>query len=75
MSVEIRQHVPGEDTRDFVEAAYAVFEGDPAWVAPLRMVMHEKLDPKKDPFFQHAEVASALLARAEGGCASAAWPA
>lgn len=65
MSVEIRQHVPGEDTRDFVEAAYAVFEGDPAWVAPLRMVMHEKLDPKKDPFFQHAEVAL-FTARKDG---------
>ncbi len=57
MPVEIRQHVPGEDTRDFVDVAFEIFRGDPAWVAPLHMVMHEKLHPAKDPFYAHAEVA------------------
>lgn len=57
MAVEIRQHAPGEDTRDFVQVAFEIFRGDPAWVAPLHMVMDEKLHPKKDPFYAHAEVA------------------
>jgi hypothetical protein len=57
MSVEIRQHVPGkDDTRDFVDAAFEVFRGDPAWVAPLRMMMNDKLSPKADPFYEHGEV-------------------
>jgi hypothetical protein len=57
MSVEIRQHEPGKDTEDFIRAAFEVFEGDPAWTPPLHMMMAEKLHPKKDPFYRHAEVA------------------
>ncbi len=65
MAVEIRQHEPGKDTRDFVQVAFEIFRGDPAWVAPLHMVMDEKLHPKKDPFYAHAEVAL-FTARKEG---------
>lgn len=65
MAVEIRQHEPGKDTRDFVQAAFEIFRGDPAWVAPLHMVMDEKLHPKKDPFYSHAEVAL-FTARKDG---------
>jgi hypothetical protein len=65
MAVEIREHVPGGDTSDFKQVAFEVFQGDPAWVAPLHMVMSEKLDPKKDPFYSHAEVAL-FTARRDG---------
>lgn len=57
MTVEIRRHEPGKDTRDFMRAGHEVFRGDPAWVAPLDMVLGERLDPAKDPFHRHAEVA------------------
>ncbi len=65
MAVEIHQHEPGKDTRDFVQVAFEIFRGDPAWVAPLHMVMDEKLHPKKDPFYAHAEVAL-FTARKDG---------
>jgi GNAT superfamily N-acetyltransferase len=55
MSVRIREHRPGKDVDDFIEAAHVVFRGDPAWVPPLEMEMRERLDPKKNPFFEHAE--------------------
>ena len=57
MTIEIRQHAPGGDIKDFSRAAFVVFADDPAWVAPLNMVIEEKLDPRKDPFYQHADVA------------------
>ncbi len=57
MTVEIRQHAPGADTRDFIQAGFEVFRGDPAWVAPLGMMIKERLDPKKDPSHKHMDVA------------------
>lgn len=57
MSIEVRQHVPGEDIRDFMRAGNAVFRGDATWVPPLDMVLRERLDPKKEPFYAHADVA------------------
>jgi len=56
MTVEIRRHTPGGDTADFVRAGHEVFRDDPAWIAPLQMMIGDRLDPKKDPFHRHAEV-------------------
>src|SRR3954447_10147646 len=56
MPIEIRQHEPSKHARDFIRAGFEVFRDDPAWVAPLNMVMEEKLDPATDPFYRHAEV-------------------
>jgi hypothetical protein len=57
MSIEIRQHGPGKDTGDFIQAGIEVFRGDPAWVPPLGMMIKERLDPKKDPCHEHMDVA------------------
>lgn len=57
MTIEVRRHTPGKDTRDFIRAGFEVFRGDPAWVPPLDMVIRERLDPKKEPFHRHADVA------------------
>lgn len=56
MTVEIRRHTPGGDTVDFVRAGAEIFRDDPAWIAPLQMMIGDRLDPKKDPFHRHAEV-------------------
>ena len=57
MSVEIKQHEPGKDLKDFIQVAFEVFEDDPAWVPPLHMEITDRLSPEKNPFFEHAEVA------------------
>ena len=57
MSVEIRQHQPGKDLKDFIQVAFEVFRDDPAWVPPLNMEITDRLTPGKNPFFEHAEVA------------------
>jgi len=57
MSIEIKQHQPGRDLKDFIQVAFDVYADDPAWVAPLNMEITDRLSPKKNPFFEHAEVA------------------
>ena len=57
MSVEIKQHPPGQDLKDFIQVAFEVYRDDPAWVPPLNMEISDRLTPKKNPFFEHAEVA------------------
>jgi hypothetical protein len=57
MAIEIRAHQPGVDTGDFIRAGEVVFEGDPSWIPPLHMMIGDRLNPKKEPFYRHAEVA------------------
>jgi hypothetical protein len=57
MPIEIREHVPGKDLEEFLRAARVVFDGDPAWVAPLDFDMRQRLTPGKSPFFQRGELA------------------
>jgi GNAT superfamily N-acetyltransferase len=42
--------------RDFLQVPFTVFKDDPNWVAPLFLERQEHLDPRKNPYFQHAEV-------------------
>jgi hypothetical protein len=56
-NVEIRRHTPGRDTKDFVRAGEELFKSDPAWIAPLRFEIGQRLHPKHNPFFDHADVA------------------
>jgi hypothetical protein len=41
---------------DFLLAPHTVYADDPNWIAPLFMERDEHLDPRKNPYFQHAEV-------------------
>jgi hypothetical protein len=57
MGIELRSHTPGQDVRDFIRAGQVVFAGDPFWVQPLSQMIGERLDPNKEPLFEHGEVA------------------
>jgi hypothetical protein len=57
MGIEIRQHTPGRDVKDFIRAGHEVFRFDPAWVPPLNFEIKERLSPKHNPFFKRGEVA------------------
>ncbi len=41
--------------RDFLDLVDRVFADDPAYVRPLDMEVSERIDAKKNPFFEHAE--------------------
>lgn len=55
MPVVVRQHAIGGDITPFLDAAHAVFEGDPNFVPPLDFEIKERLSPKKNPFFKRGE--------------------
>ncbi len=53
------------ELRSFVLYPYRKYRGDANWVPPLRISQFELLDPKKNPFWQHAR-GTFYLARREG---------
>jgi hypothetical protein len=74
MSIEIREHRIGSSPSaaaprgfldEFVRFPNQLFADDPAYVAPLEMEVRDRLNPKKNPFFEHAEGAL-FVARRDG---------
>ena len=53
----IRRVVPGADTNRFIDVAHACQSHDPHWVAPMRFIERDRLNPKKNPWFKHGEAA------------------
>jgi hypothetical protein len=56
MEIEIREHIPGENVDDFVQAGREVFKHDPTWVAPLDFEFRQRLSPRSNPLFKRADV-------------------
>ncbi len=50
------------EKREFIDVAYRLNSGDPAWVPPLRNEVWGLLDPRKNPWFAHGE-AQLFIAR------------
>ncbi len=65
MTVEIAEVASSRDRREFIDFAYRHNAGDPNWVPPLRSEVAGLLDPRKNPWFEHAE-AALFLARRDG---------
>ncbi len=55
MPCEIRPVNTTRDWKIFLKFPWMIYKGNPAWVPPLLMDMKDKLDLKKNPFYQHAE--------------------
>jgi len=53
------------DKREFVELAFRLNRGDPAWVPPLKGDAFDLLTPGKNPWFEHGR-AQLFLARRDG---------
>ncbi len=51
------------DTKAFLTLSKRVYQGDPNWIPPLLMERKAFLDPRKNPFFQHAKVQLFLAQR------------
>ncbi len=58
MTLEIREHRPGSPDLDaFLRFPHTLYDGDRGWVRPLRGEARRQLDPRKNPFFEHAQAA------------------
>lgn len=53
--LEIRELPLGGDISDFLDVASYIYRHDPNFVRPLDMDLKDRLNPKKNPFFEHAE--------------------
>ncbi len=53
------------DLREFIALPFRLYRGDPLWVPPLIAERRSFLDPRHNPFFEHAE-AALWLARRDG---------
>ena len=63
--VAIRRVETAADRRRFVDFAWNVYKDDPAWVPPLKDEVHGLLNPKKNPWFEHARAELWLAERDE----------
>ncbi len=53
------------DLDAFIRLPWRIYEGNPNWVPPLLRLQHELFDPKRNAFYQHADV-QLFLARRDG---------
>lgn len=56
MSLRVVEVRSAAERKAFLRVPHLVFANDPNWVAPLDIERREHLDPRKNPYFQHAEV-------------------
>jgi GNAT superfamily N-acetyltransferase len=61
----IRPVEDASDRKAFVDLAFRLNAGDPNWVPPLKTEVHGLLDPRTNPWFEHAE-ARLFLAERDG---------
>ena len=55
--VDIRQIPMGGPIDDFLNVVDYIYKSDPAYVRPLDLELKDRLNPKKNPFFEHGEAA------------------
>jgi hypothetical protein len=65
--VEIRQTPMGGDIKDFLNVVDDIYAGDARYIRPLNMDVGDRLNPKKNPFFEHAE-GTIFTAYKDGKC-------
>jgi hypothetical protein len=65
MTLTIRTVEDAADRKAFVDLAYDLNRDDPNWVPPLKTEVHGLLDPRTNPWFEHAE-ARLFLAERDG---------
>ncbi len=57
MALKIKRMESKRDKKTFIRFPWTVYKNDPRWIPPLMMDMSEQLNPAKNPFFEHGEVA------------------
>ena len=57
MAIELRELTEGDKTtlKDFTSCVRTIYAGNPYYVRPLDFDVHDRLDHKKNPFFEHAQ--------------------
>ncbi|MDX1387363.1 MAG: iron-containing alcohol dehydrogenase, partial [bacterium] len=51
------------DLKKFIKLPYQLYRSDPHWIPPLFFERRDLIDPKKNPYFEHAQVQLFLASR------------
>jgi len=54
-NIQIKTVKTKKEKRAFIKFPWKIYKDDPYWVPPLLMEVRDKLDKKRNPFFEHAE--------------------
>jgi hypothetical protein len=65
--VDIKETPMGGSLRDFLDVVDTIYDGDPSFVRPLDQDLKDRLNPKKNPFFEHGE-GTIFTAYKDGKC-------
>jgi hypothetical protein len=65
--IEIRRTPAGGKLSDFLNVVSTIYKDDPAFVRPLDQDLKDRLNPKKNPFFEHGE-GTTFTAYKNGAC-------
>lgn len=65
--LELRNVPMGGNLKDFLDVTDVIYRDDRCFVRPLDMDLGDRLNPKKNPFFEHAE-GTVFLAYKDGRC-------
>ncbi|MEK7691227.1 MAG: acyl-CoA N-acyltransferase, partial [Bdellovibrionota bacterium] len=66
VDVRIESVVTRKQWAEFIALPWAIYQGDPHWVPPLRMAVRDLLDTRKNPFFKHARMVAVVARDSEG---------
>lgn len=63
--IEIREIdlTNSKEKKSFVDFDYQVYENNPYWIAPLRMDINDRLNPKKHPFYLKGSICAFMAYR------------
>lgn len=53
--LEVKKALDSKAISEFIDLPWAIYEGDPYWVPPLKVAVNELLDIHKNPFYKHAQ--------------------
>ena len=59
-NIQIKEVLNSRDLMKFIKFPWSLYKNDPYWVPPLISDVKNKLDPRKNPFHEHAEVQTFL---------------
>jgi hypothetical protein len=62
-AITVRPVEDAEDRKEFVDLAWTLNRHDPNWVPPLKTEVHGLIDPRTNPWFEHAEARLFLATR------------
>jgi len=54
--IEVRPVSGRRELGRFIDLPYRLYAGHPVWVPPLRLTERDRLNRRKNPFFEHAEL-------------------